>query len=203
MKTAMKTIWRYLKMAGVVIGPILFFGSLVLNARDIVALNLAPIWWQIIGGVLFVVSVSAIIWGQHRENVALKKEAGVRAESSASNGVVVLKEPPMLFIKIQDVDFALSGDSGFPRQDSSGHKAKWIRLGMLFKSNVYVETLELVISGKQPIPAFEWKPNKAAYYFYFQIPTWVKSGEERTIQVTAFANGKKWGSEECLVDFPM
>jgi len=64
---------------------------------------------------------------------------------------------------------------------------------------VHIETLELVISGKAPIPAFGWKPGQAAYYFYFQIPDWVNSNEERTIQVQAFANGIKWGSpEECI-----
>ena len=118
------------------------------------------------------------------------------------NGVIVLKDPPHLIFEIHTVDFCISGESGYPLLLSEEDKAKWLRLGIVFDGNLRIETLELVISGKEPIPAFEWKPGQAAYYYYFQIPNWVKSKEERTIQVRAFANGVKWGSPEKSINFP-
>jgi hypothetical protein len=130
------------------------------------------------------------------------QDMGSEAQHSGqTNGITVITHPPRLVIEICEVNFGLSGDSGYPPQNHNEHKAKWIRLGMVFDGNVHIETLELVISGKQPIPAFEWGPGKGAYYFYFQIPTWVKSRESRTIQVIAFANGIKWGSPEKTVNF--
>ena len=119
------------------------------------------------------------------------------------NGVTVLKQSPQLIIGIHEVNFGVSGDSGYPLLNSGKDKAKWLRLGIVFEGNVHIETLELVISGKAPVPAFEWKPGQSAYYYYFQIPDWVKSKEERTIQIQAFANGIKWGSPDESINFPL
>ena len=117
-----------------------------------------------------------------------------------TNGVVVIK--PQLVIRILDVEFGLSGDSGYPLLNSD--KARWIRLSLSFEwtGDVFIETLELVVSGKEPILAHEWRPGEVGYYYYFQIPDWVKSSERRSIQVQAFANGVKWGSPERSIKLP-
>lgn len=67
-------MWKILKRAGVVIGPLVFFGSLALGARDITELGLSWIWYAVIGGGIFFASVFAIIYGQHKDIVKLQNK---------------------------------------------------------------------------------------------------------------------------------
>jgi len=135
---------------------------------------------------------------------ANKKQSGLLPNVTQKNGVIVPEK--RLIIEVHDSDFGVSGDQGYPLLDSGKGKARWLRLGITFHSEgsgAYIETLELVISGRTPIQAFRCKPGLAGggYYEYFQIPDWVKSGEH-TIRVQAFANGTTWGSPEQIVNFP-
>ena len=57
-----------------------------------------------------------------------------------------------------------------------------------------VESLHLLLSGESLDP-YEWTPGGLVYYYYFEMPQWVKDGDLRTIQLVAFAKGIKWGSE--------
>lgn len=62
------------------IGPLMFFGSLALAARDIAELGLSWIGWAAIGGGIFFVSSLAIIYGQHKENIVLREQLAARAD---------------------------------------------------------------------------------------------------------------------------
>ena len=72
-------MWKILKRAGVVIGPLMFFGSLALAARDIAELGLSWIWWAVIGGGIFFLSGFAIIYGQHKDNIRLQEHSHDKA----------------------------------------------------------------------------------------------------------------------------
>ena len=63
----MNTVWKILKRAGVVIGPLVFLTSVALAARDITELGISWYWWAAIGGGIFFVSGFAIIYGQHKD----------------------------------------------------------------------------------------------------------------------------------------
>ncbi|MFC1940844.1 hypothetical protein ACFLWL_00295 [Chloroflexota bacterium] len=158
-------------------------------------------WWLplIVLGAIFAIRLLLTPYWIYKK---IEKERDDLLDVTQKNGVIVLKQPPQLAIGIHSIDFGVSGDSGYPLLHSDKDKAKWLRLGIVFEGNVRIETLELVISGKAPILAYEWQPGQAAYYYYFQIPDWVESKEERTIQVRAFANGVKWGSPERSINFP-
>ena len=136
-----------------------------------------------------------------------RDELQTQLNNTDGKGVIVLK--PTLSIDIQEIEFGISGDpnyDGFPPINAGKRKARWLRIYLYFEGNVFIETLGLVISGKEPIPAFEWKPRHVDYlsfFSYFQIPDWVKPGEQRTLQVIAFANGKNWGSREEIFNFPV
>lgn len=164
------------------------------------------------GSIISIVVIITIIYllqlliAPYKQRNEARKRVNELLNATQENDVVVLKQPPELFIEINNVEFGLSGNSkyqGFPQINSQIHETRWIRLGINFKGNVFVETLELIISGKAPIQAYEWKPGELAYYHYFQIPRWVKANETRTIQVLAFANGIKWGSSEMTINFPV
>ncbi len=159
--------------------------------------------WQIATAVLGVIVLARLILAPYWMYKKVEKERdGLKGQLSIipTNGVVVIK--PQLVIRILDVEFGLSGDSGYPLLNSD--KARWIRLSLSFEwtGDVFIETLELVVSGKEPILAHGWRPGEVGYYYYFQIPEWVKSSEERSIQVQAFANGVKWGSPERSIKLP-
>jgi len=161
-----------------------------------------PIWVWI--GILLLSLFIAQLMTFHKVRVRRDKLQS-QLDFVPQNGVKVLKQPPTLYININDIAFGLSGNpnyQGYPPPNAREQKTRWIRLGILFEGNVFIETLELVISGKEPISAFEWKPGQSAYYHYFQIPAWVKPSEERTIQVQAFANGVKYGSPEKSINVP-
>lgn len=70
----MATLWKILKRAGVVIGPLMFIGSVALAARDIAEWGLQWYWWAAIGGGIFFASGLAVIWGQQKEINKLKKQ---------------------------------------------------------------------------------------------------------------------------------
>lgn len=183
-------------LAGAIIGLIVYFVSEAFGTPT-VDVNLWIVG-GIFGGIVLVRLILAPYWIYKN----IEKERNELLDATSQNGAVVVKQPPQLIIGIHDIEFGLSGDSGYPPSDSNAHKARWLRLGIAFKGNVRIETLGLVISGKDPIPAYEWKPGQGAYYYYFQIPNWVESKEERTIQVQAFANGVTWGSPEMSINFP-
>lgn len=150
-----------------------------------------------IGGIVLIRLLLAPYWIYK----GIKKERDELLNVPQKNGVIVLKQPSKLIIEVQDIAFGASGNTGYPLLNSD--KARWIRLGLSFAGNVFIETLEIVISGKEPILANEWKPGGIVYYHYFRIPDWVKHDEQRTIQVQAFANGVKWGSPEISINFPV
>lgn len=159
-----------------------------------------PTWlWIVLLGIAMLIVPFIAFHKLRLERDQLK----ARLNDTPSNGVVVLREPPKMTIYIDNYDFGLSGDNGYPLVDALESKSRWIRLGIVFDGNVFLETLELVISGKKPISAFEWKPSHAAYYHYFKIPNWVQPTETRSIQVRAFGNGTIWGSPEQTITFPV
>ena len=73
------------------VGPIVFFSSLALAARDIAELGISWIWWAVIGGGIFFLSGLAIIYGLHKENVKLQgllnEKSAVYPPKRASSGV--------------------------------------------------------------------------------------------------------------------
>ena len=79
----------------------------------------------------------------------LQRERDELLNGSQQNDVIVIK--PQLVMRIQEVGFGASGDSGYPLLNSDKDKARWIRLGLSFEwiGDVFIETLELVISGKE------------------------------------------------------
>jgi hypothetical protein len=185
-----------------IVDIIAILGTIYLAFSRLLASN-PLIFWFVVASIIFTVLLVVYSYFAFADIVKERDQLKAKGNNTSSNGIVVLRQPSELFITIANSNFGLSGDSGYPLVAANGIKSRWIRLGIVFEGNVYIETLELVISGKQPISAFEWEPGRGAYFFYFQIPTWVKSGENRTIQVIAFANGKKWGSEEHTVSFPI
>lgn len=173
----------------------------VFTAVVLVRLMLAP-YWMDKDKVRQIAELNS-----EKEN--LERERNGLPNIGSKNGVVVLA--PALFIEIVENEFGLTGDSGFPGLNSGETVARWIRLGVRLEGKVFVETLELVISGKEPIlrrsgkedsPVYELKPEEVAYYHYFLIPDWVKHGDQRTVQVIAFADGVTWGSREISINFP-
>ena len=171
-----------------------------------------PTWLMtvnhIAASILFIISglcfVGSIYFGYQLWKHRRDAETAMPTPLQSLNGVIVPEK--RLIIEVQDSDFGVSGDQGYPLLDSGKGKARWLRLGITFDSEgsgAYIETLELVISGKTPIQAFGCKPGLAGggYYEYFQIPDWVKSGEH-TIRVQAYANGTTWGSPEQIISFP-
>lgn len=160
-------------------------------------------WWLpfIVLGVIFAVRLLLAPYWLYKK---IERERNELLNVTSKNGVIVVKQPPKLVIRIDEPLFGVSGDNGFPPCDFSGQKARWLRLSIAFRGNVYIETLGLSISGKKPVPADGFKSGHTSpLYYYFQIPDWVKSKEERTIQVQAFANGINWGSSEKIITFPV
>ncbi len=159
--------------------------------------------WQIPLGVFSSVIVIRLLLAPYWMYKRLEKERDELLNVTRENGVIVIKHPPQLEIRICDTLFGVSGGNGFPPCDSSDQPARWLRLGLDIELNVPIETLGLVISRKlPPIPAYDWTPGRGAYYYYFKIPDWVKNGEQHVIQVQAFASGKTWGSSEMSMGFP-
>ncbi len=180
-------------------GAILYGVGKLFKVETIVNID----WWWLplfILGIIYAIRLLLSPYWMYR------KVEGQRDEllgATSKNGIVVLNPPPpSVRIMIGDIEFGLSGDSGYPQLKSGEPKARWVRLSLTLQYNVLIETLELIISGKEPILASEWKPGGIVYYHYFQIPNWVKHGEQRTIQVRAFANGVTWGSLETPINFP-
>lgn len=117
-------------------------------------------------------------------------------DSEVSNVHVPKQPSPELFIEIDNYDFGFGG-GGYPPKRFDDDNALWLRLGVTFQMTptMRVESLHLLLSGESITP-YEWTSGRLAYYFYFEMPKWVKSGDVRTIQLVAFAKGTKWGSEE-------
>jgi len=75
---------RLLKPAGLVVGPILYFGQLALAASGVSALGLPRLAWEGIAGGVFFASGFAIAWDLKKERDELKRRvdtAGRRAET--------------------------------------------------------------------------------------------------------------------------
>jgi len=68
----MSTVWRILRGAGVVIGPIITVASVSFAALKMVEVGLSWYWWVAIGGGIFFASGFAIIYGQHKANTKLR-----------------------------------------------------------------------------------------------------------------------------------
>ena len=81
----MRRVWTTLKVlrgAGLVIGPLLYFGQLALAAQDVVSLGLPRMAWEAIAGTVFFASGAAILWDLHRQNDSLRKGASAGALKS-------------------------------------------------------------------------------------------------------------------------
>ena len=102
----MATLWKTTKRAGVVIGPLVFIGSVALAARDVAEWGLQWYWWAVIGGGIFFTSGFAIIWGQQKEISKLQK----RLDGAASTNWIdaykarfgVLPQVPKSFLPLVD-----------------------------------------------------------------------------------------------------
>ncbi len=97
----MGTMWKIIKRAGAVIGPLMFFGSLVLAARDIAEIGLSWIGWAAIGGGIFFASGFAIIYGLHKDNVKLLKK--LESMESATLGALTGLHLVGLSLRITDL----------------------------------------------------------------------------------------------------
>jgi len=186
----------------IVVDIIALVGTIYLAFSKLLTSN-PLIFWFVVASIIFTVLLVVYSYFAFAEIVKERDQLKAKYNNISSNSVVVLRQSPQVFITIVDYDFGLSGASGYPHIDDNGTKSRWIRLGMTFEGNVFLETLELVISGNKPISAFDWKPGGIAYYHYFKIPNWVKQTETRSIQVRAFGEGITWGSPEMSVNFPI
>ena len=59
-----------------------------------------------------------------------------------------------------------------------------------------IVTILLALWRTLSIQPYDWKPDSLVYYFYFEMPQWARPGGVRTMQLVAFAKGRKWGSEK-------
>lgn len=142
------------------------------------------------------------LWPKRKADEALLtmlQEQGVLPSqpSAVTEDITIPKRPkPELNIEIHEYDFGLPGEKGCPPKRSDEDKALWLKLGVTFKMNqtMQVETLHLLLSG-EIIQPYDWISGRLVYYYYFEMPQWVKHGDVRTIQLVAFAKGTKWGSE--------
>ena len=69
----MRALRRIIKWAGLVIGPLLYFGALALDAWDVIALGIPRLAWEAIGGAIFFAAGFAILWGVYKENRQLRR----------------------------------------------------------------------------------------------------------------------------------
>jgi hypothetical protein len=77
---------RLLKPAGLVVGPILYFGQLALAASGVSALGLPRLAWEGMAGAVFFASGFAIAWDLKKERDELKRRVdttGKKAETRA------------------------------------------------------------------------------------------------------------------------